>query len=140
MLERDSPPDRLHGAAEAPDETAPIDFYLNKAARTARSTAIQRAMIVGLSILQPRCGVPRDRVGGVADGLAVRLNATSRWLQFLPPVATKLTQPPWFLKPGKLRQPPFLHWSLEVEGLARKGPRGAGFRAADRRGRPRDCR
>jgi hypothetical protein len=27
---------------------------------------------------------------------------------FLPPVATKLTQSPWFLKP-KLRQPPFLH-------------------------------
>jgi hypothetical protein len=28
-------------------------------------------------------------------------------------VATKLTQSPTFLKPGKFRQPPFLHWSLE---------------------------
>jgi len=28
---------------------------------------------------------------------------------FFPLVATNLTQWPWFLKPGKLRQPPFLH-------------------------------
>src|SRR5215208_5245102 len=33
---------------------------------------------------------------------------------FLPPVATKLTQSPWFLKTPKVFQPPFLHWSLEV--------------------------
>ena len=30
------------------------------------------------------------------------------------PVATKLTQSPWFLNPGKFFQPPFLHWSLVV--------------------------
>jgi len=34
------------------------------------------------------------------------------WLR--PPVATKLTQSPWFLKPGKVRQPPFVHCPLEV--------------------------
>src|SRR5215210_5534593 len=33
--------------------------------------------------------------------------------RFLPPVATKLTQSPWFLKPN-CAQPPFLHCSLEV--------------------------
>jgi hypothetical protein len=32
----------------------------------------------------------------------------------LPPVATKLTQSPWFLKTPKSRQPPFLHCSFEV--------------------------
>ena len=33
---------------------------------------------------------------------------------FLPPVATKLTQSPWFLNPGKLCQPPFLQSLLYV--------------------------
>jgi hypothetical protein len=33
----------------------------------------------------------------------------------VPPVATKLTQSPWFLnKPPQFCQPPFLHWSLLV--------------------------
>jgi hypothetical protein len=36
---------------------------------------------------------------------------------FLPPVATKLTQSPWLLKPGKLCQPLALHWSFVV-GIA----------------------
>jgi hypothetical protein len=35
-----------------------------------------------------------------------------------PRLATKLTQSPWFLNRGlvKLRQPPFLHCSIEVGG------------------------
>ena len=37
---------------------------------------------------------------------------------FVPPVATKLTQSPWFLKTPKVCQPPFLHSSFEV-GSAR---------------------
>ena len=32
----------------------------------------------------------------------------------MPLAATKLTQSPWFLNPGKFFQPPFLHWSLLV--------------------------
>ena len=63
-------------------------------------------------------GVPREVEGGLRDwppslpsSLSVQPQP-SGW--FLPPVATKLTQSPWFLKPGKLRQPPFLHWSFVV--------------------------
>src|SRR6185295_11468182 len=33
---------------------------------------------------------------------------------FLPLLATKLTQSPWFLNTPKVFQPPFLHWSLDV--------------------------
>jgi hypothetical protein len=33
---------------------------------------------------------------------------------FLPLVATKLTQSPWFLNTPKVFQPPFLHWSVDV--------------------------
>jgi hypothetical protein len=40
----------------------------------------------------------------------------------LPPVATKLTQSPWFLKDGFVNvfHPPSLHWSFEV-GVAAAG-------------------
>ena len=34
------------------------------------------------------------------------------WLR--PPVATKLTQSPWFLNTPKFRQPLFMHWFFEV--------------------------
>src|SRR5215208_117237 len=46
-----------------------------------------------------------------------RVTAATQWALaggVFPAVATKLTHCPWFSKPGKLFQPPFLHWSFEV--------------------------
>ncbi len=50
--------------------------------------------------------------GGPTGSLPFLFPQPADW--FLPPVATKETQSPWFLKPGKLRHPLFLHWSFAV--------------------------
>ena len=65
---------------------------------------------------------------------------------FLPLLATKLTQSPWFLNTPKVFQPPFLHWSVDVGSVAidlgnksvdrRRGSSGRPQRSSGNRSRP----
>ena len=67
-------------------------------------------VLCALRGLHPHRGRVKENVG-----IPIRRSG-----EFLPPVATKLTQSPWFLNPGKLRQPPFLHWSSRWAAAGRR--------------------